>query len=331
MKMKSKLFGLGAKLALAILAVGTTLTGCYDSENGDVTKPYVAPDAVYSIVGTVSTTDGKAIGNTTVTLSGVLEGAVTTDANGSYSIYVTKNGGVTGEVKVAIEGKANEYEAASAITNVQKIANGQAVTYYLNIVAKSLAAEPEPDPEMVWDNYSSVSSDEYTLQGEDKNKVDYVPALDLNNKSNNPYEVTHNFVVKNGIIVTKGFDIMGLEAPKTKAAMTPEDVKAAIKVKIEKEIGTAYDTEYKGVRYPFTITLPGMTALKNVVATYTYENKTYNCTYDGADYTVEIQRVVSVKMSYNYIYTDNYHGHGNGHGHGHGDDINAGGGIIGAE
>ena len=40
MKMKSKFFGLSAKLALAVLAVGTTLTSCYDSENGDVNKPY---------------------------------------------------------------------------------------------------------------------------------------------------------------------------------------------------------------------------------------------------------------------------------------------------
>ena len=42
--MKSKFFSLNAKLALAVLAVGTMFTGCYDSENGDVNKPYVAPD-----------------------------------------------------------------------------------------------------------------------------------------------------------------------------------------------------------------------------------------------------------------------------------------------
>ena len=38
--MKSKFFSLNAKLALAVLAVGTMFTGCYDSENGDVNKPY---------------------------------------------------------------------------------------------------------------------------------------------------------------------------------------------------------------------------------------------------------------------------------------------------
>lgn len=56
--MKSKFFGLSAKLALAILAVGTTMTSCYDSENVDIIAPDGEPDpAKYVIVGNV--TDGE--------------------------------------------------------------------------------------------------------------------------------------------------------------------------------------------------------------------------------------------------------------------------------
>lgn len=71
MKMKSKFFGFTAKLAMAILAVGTMFTSCYDSENGDVTKPYVAPDPVYLISGTITDVEtGAAITDATITVNG---------------------------------------------------------------------------------------------------------------------------------------------------------------------------------------------------------------------------------------------------------------------
>ena len=54
MKMKSKFFGLSAKLALAILAVGTTLTSCYDSENVDIVAPSQPEPATYVIVGNIT-------------------------------------------------------------------------------------------------------------------------------------------------------------------------------------------------------------------------------------------------------------------------------------
>ena len=54
--MKSKLFGLGAKMALALLAVGMTVTSCYDSENVDIVAPTQPEPASYVIVGNV--TDG---------------------------------------------------------------------------------------------------------------------------------------------------------------------------------------------------------------------------------------------------------------------------------
>ena len=54
MKMKSKLFGFGAKSALYLLAIcGALFTSCYEKEEIDVTPPVVLPDAAYVIVGNV--------------------------------------------------------------------------------------------------------------------------------------------------------------------------------------------------------------------------------------------------------------------------------------
>ena len=53
MKMKSKFFGNGAKLALAVLAVcGTLFTSCYEKAEVDqATKP---AEAKYYIAGTIT-------------------------------------------------------------------------------------------------------------------------------------------------------------------------------------------------------------------------------------------------------------------------------------
>ena len=70
--MKSKFFGNGAKLALAVLAVcGTLFTSCYEkAEVDEATKP--AP-AKYYIAGTITdATTGQVLTTATVTLGGDL-------------------------------------------------------------------------------------------------------------------------------------------------------------------------------------------------------------------------------------------------------------------
>ena len=101
--MKSKFFGLNAKLALAVLAVGTMFTSCYDSENGDVTKPYVAPDAVYSFQGVVTNNiTGEGVEGATIAFTGAVTGTATTDAWGNYELTVTQKDGVAGTVNMAV-------------------------------------------------------------------------------------------------------------------------------------------------------------------------------------------------------------------------------------
>ena len=96
MKMKSKFFGNGAKLALAVLAVcGTLFTSCYEkAEVDEATKP--AP-AKYYIAGTITdATTGQVLTTAKVTLGGESVGAtfnkeVTYKAEG-YSLEVSATG-----------------------------------------------------------------------------------------------------------------------------------------------------------------------------------------------------------------------------------------------
>ena len=99
MKMKSKFFGLSAKLALAILAVGTTLTSCYDSENVDITAPENPAPAKYYIAGNITdAATGEALPGATVKMDGA---DVTVD--GSY-FEVEVEGGAAYEFTVDIDG-----------------------------------------------------------------------------------------------------------------------------------------------------------------------------------------------------------------------------------
>ena len=69
--MKSKIFGLGASMALAILAVGTTLTSCYDSENVDIIAPDSPDPARYYIAGNITDArTGEALNGASVTMDG---------------------------------------------------------------------------------------------------------------------------------------------------------------------------------------------------------------------------------------------------------------------
>ena len=56
--MKSRFFGLSAKLALAVLAVGFTFTSCYDSANDGIIVPgdvdVVIPAPKYEVTGYVT-------------------------------------------------------------------------------------------------------------------------------------------------------------------------------------------------------------------------------------------------------------------------------------
>lgn len=314
MKMKSNFFGVTAKLAIAILAVGTMFTSCYDSENGDVSKPYKAPDAVYTFVVTVSNgITGKPVDNATVTAGSTACASV---GNGVYQAVVTNDQTgtkmpATMTVSVAA---TNEYEKAEATVNVATIENGQAITCYANIIVNPTTYIPDG---LKVDASSKVGSatDNYTgdktLEGDD---IVYNEGLDIINSSDDPMQVTKNIEVYIGAKY--------VEAPvETKAVDVIAEIKKYIE-SVEGTVGTEFGTEVR----PYSFLLPAKSALQKISVQYMYEDKTFNFTYGDASYIAKTRRVISVIFSNTPVSTELYHGHG--HGHGHGGGVNPGGGIF---
>ena len=312
--MKSKFFGFTAKLAMAILAVGTMFTSCYDSENGDVSKPYKAPDAVYTFVVTVSNgITGKPVEGATVTAGSTACAGV---GNGVYQAVVTNDQTGTkmpSTVTVSVAA-GSDYEAATATVNVATIENGQAITCYANIIVNPTKYEPEGLKVETSSNLASETGSftgDKTLEGDN---VEYVENMDIINSSDDPMQVTKNIKVFIGAKYVQ-------EPAQTKAIDVIAELKKYIE-SVEGTVGTDLSTEVR----PYSFLLPAKSALQKISVQYMYDDKTFNFTYNGVSYVAKTRRVVSVIFSNTPVLTEMYHGHG--HGHGHGGDLNAGGGIF---
>ena len=314
MKMKSKFFGFTAKLAMAILAVGTMFTSCYDSENGDVSKPYKAPDAVYTFVVTVSNgITGKPVEGATVTAGSTACAGV---GNGVYQAVVTidKTGTKMPSTVTVSVAAGSDYEAATATVNVATIENGQAITCYANIIVNPTKYEPEGLKVETASNLASETGSftgDKTLEGDN---VEYVENMDIINSSDDPMQVTKNIKVFIGAKYVQ-------EPAQTKAIDVIAELKKYIE-SVEGTVGTDFSTEVR----PYSFLLPAKSALQKISVQYMYDDKTFNFTYNGVSYVAKTRRVVSVIFSNTPVLTEMYHGHG--HGHGHGGDLNAGGGIF---
>ena len=321
MKMKSKFFGLNAKLALAVLAVGTMFTSCYDSENGDVTKPYVAPDAVYSFQGVVTNNiTGEGVEGATIAFTGAVTGTATTDAWGNYELTVTQNGGVAGTVNMAVSGA--DFEATTATVEIEKIGNGQSIVYFKNIVVNYTSYLPEG---VKINTSNNSSSTEQIIQGEDAEGEGYIPELDVINNTNEPMIVTYNFEVMSGSRISEDLEnVMGAGVIGADTRVVPDEAKADIKAWIVNDLGMEPTAEFGTRLYQASFTIPALQALKYVSVSYTIENQNYNYSYGTESGRVVTQTVLSVMFNANMVSVGHYHGHGHGHGNGE----NAGGGII---
>lgn len=319
--MKSKFFGLNAKLALAVLAVGTMFTSCYDSENGDVTKPYVAPDAVYSFQGVVTNNiTGEGVEGATIAFTGAVTGTATTDAWGNYELTVTQNGGVAGTVNMAVSGA--DFEATTATVEIEKIGNGQSIVYFKNIVVNYTSYLPEG---VKINTSNNSSSTEQIIQGEDAEGEGYIPELDVINNTNEPMIVTYNFEVMSGSRISEDLEnVMGAGVIGADTRVVPDEAKADIKAWIVNDLGMVPTAEFGTRLYQASFTIPALQALKYVSVSYTIENQNYNYSYGTESGRVVTQTVLSVMFNANMVSVGHYHGHGHGHGNGE----NAGGGII---
>jgi hypothetical protein len=317
MKMRSKFLGINAKVALALLAVGSMFTSCYDTENGDATAPYVAPDAMYTIQGQVI--DGitlKPVKDITITVTGVINGSGTTDAEGIYRVVDFINGGTSGSAVVSAS--SSNYAKVEASITIEVIPNGLSANYIKNLM---MNPTDFTDSGVRVEVIPKSDTEPITVQGENPfDKDTYSPALDIVNNTNEPMWVEKIFDVQNGARI--------IDPATTRAATRAANLSEFASQFINTHLGQVVTTDAPPtVSETYSFLLPAKTALKSVTILYNYEDLKYTFTYGEQVEVVHVRNIISRIYSYNAVLLNMYHGHGHGHGHGHADMPNSGGGI----
>lgn len=304
MKMKSKIFGLNAKLALAVLAVGTMFTGCYDSENGDVVKPYEPLPATYYVMGTITdATTGAALPDATVTVNGT---DVVLNASASYSVS-----GQSGDntVTVQLDGY-NKDQTVTRTVNIPALSDGQSYTAVVNVALTPNPVAPELEVEVkvvTTMNRKEIKLDKDGKYGEE-------PALGLDLMAEEEAAVfTRNFNVE------AGYDFV----------MTPESPSEDMLAYVKEYLGANYGaSDVETMTLPYTFQIPSWNALDYVSITYMYLTTTYTFVSSEDEVcVVDVNGITGYAFGTAFIPNHNY-SHSHGHGHGHDDSINAGGGIL---
>lgn len=295
MNMKSKFFGLNAKLALAVLAVGTMFTSCYDSENGDVVKPYEPADPVYYVAGTITDVETGEPLNAQVTVNGVA--ATITDGNYSASGQVGEN-----TVSVTMAGYNNDQPVERKV-NIEAVAAGQSYTAVVNVALAKNPSDLDVTVQVI--NIQSSKANKRMTSAE-------YPGLDLIGEDE-------------GLKINRTFEVVyGFTEPNLEGVS--EELATYINQYLGEQLGIFGEARLMEVIHEINLT-PWM-ALVAVNLDYDLNEITYLFTpADGEAVTVTVKGVTGYKFSveqtdnHNYVYS-------HGHGHDHGDNINAGGGIL---
>ena len=312
MVMKSRLFGFGAKMALAVLAV-STFASCYDSENGDVSKPYEAPNPVYTVSGTITDAlTGQVITDAQVTVTDA-KGAVSF-SNGTYAVQVNTAGTKTVEVS------ATDYVTESREIVIAELGKGEASTTVANFALMPLTIEEEFDVNDVTITpvASTVTTETRVLKASgDPQGEDEFLGLDLT-------------ADEEAATFDRTFDVV------VGSVTDPENIADAFAGAPAELL--AYANSYLGgvigqfgaaqtIEVPYTISIPPYYCVESVTVTYAVVSSTYEFAYAGETYTVTVKGVRSYTFTTQFLPNHGF-SHSHGHGHGHGDNINAGGGIL---
>ena len=294
MKMKSKIFGLNAKLALAVLAVSTMFASCYDSENGDVPQPYEPEPAAYYVAGTITDLETGAPLAATISVDG--QTATATADGGAYSIKLSAPG--DGKVlTVEMDG----YVAASRTFNVPTMQDGQVYTAVVNVAMSKSASDLDVKVELI--NLPSEETRRFT-------SAEY-PGLDLIAEDEGA-QFTRTFVVEYGFTEP---DLTGVSA----------ELAAWIEQYLGQNIGQF--GEAREMAFDYVINLAPWTALVAVNLTYHMNELKYTFTTDSEQANVTVKGVNGLGFTLETTPNHNYE-YSHGHGHDHGGNINAGGGIV---
>lgn len=319
MKMKSKLFGLNAKLALGLLLIsGAMLTSCYESDKEDIyiPKPVELPEPVYTIAGTVTDLiTGKGIASATVTFTPAGDAAAvitaTTDVAGAFSVYQ----GVTNTTYsvVVTPSDVNKYESSAARNlTITLLNNGQAATYMFNEVLNPKEFKQEGLTVITSSKEETPEKDIF-----DATEDTYKEALDITNDTDEFWDYSIAITVDKGAIVET--DEVGLVL--TRAA-APDPLRDYVSAYLKGIYTPLSLTDFAREAETFTFTLAPNSSLKSLSVTTKYKTDTYEFTYGGETYKVVVKAAYAYELVPEQYSNEVYHGHG----HGNGD--NAGGGVI---
>lgn len=293
--MKSRFFGLSAKLALAALAVGLTFTSCYDSANENVVVPVtpgeiVLPAPMYEITGYVTDfLTGNAIEGATVTTP---LGVAATDGTGFYK--VTSASAASGQVEIAAAG----YQTAKFNLTITEVKTGMSC-YTVNAGLKKVGYVDG----VVIDQLGTGTEKEVITEG--------LETLVNEEDAEVTKEVTLKF--KKGARWNKG--------------ITRADKEAFLAY-----IKALRGIDYVGdvfPRYEVTkeIAVPANAYVSSIVLYTDFLIESY--LMPGEDEANIIDRVLRNYIEPQYVAIDHGHGHDDSHDHGHGHGGgNAGGGTT---
>ncbi len=293
--MKSRFFGLSAKLALAVLAVGFTFTSCYDSANENVVVPgtpgeVVLPAPVYEITGYVTDfLTGNAIQGAFVTTP---IGSTTTDGTGYYK--VTSSSATSGVVEIAATG----YQSVSLTLSITAIQTGMA-SY---TVSAALKVDGYVDGVKV-DQLGSFTEKKVVTDG------------------------LTEFVNDSDSEVTKEITLYVNSGARWNQAITRADDKTAFLNYIKAVMGISYvGDEFVPVQKTFEVKLAANAYVSSIIV-YT-DALTESYLMPGDSEANIIDRVLRTRIEPQFVSIDHGHGHdSDSHGHGHGGN-NSGGGTT---
>jgi len=298
--MKSRFFGLSAKLALAVLAVGFTFTSCYDSANDGIVVPgdvdVVIPAPKYEVTGYVTDFQtGAAISGATVVTP---IGSSATDATGFYK--VTAAAPASGEVTISAAG----YVSVTVKLEMTSIETGLASYNVSAALTKDGYIEGVQAPQL----------------GVGSEKTVVTTGLEaLYNDSDSAKEADLTLKVKTGARWS------------TTYGDVKEDPADKFYAYLKAYRGIEYGKNFMGDKFAeteqtFTLDVPANAYASSVTVVTYYWVEGY--IWPGNDQPTNIiDRVIKNDIVPTWVGISHGHGHDHGHGHGHGSG-NAGGGTT---
>ena len=149
MKMKSRLFGNGAKLALTLLAMCGMFASCYEKDEIDVPKVTDPTATTYQVAGIVTDAESNAVMDGVTVTNVTNSKSMTTAADGKYVLEAK-----VGEPNVVTFAKSG-YKTVTSSVFVTKQENGSIVAYTIDAKMEK-GKETKPTKEVEYQIEGSV-------------------------------------------------------------------------------------------------------------------------------------------------------------------------------